>query len=99
MQCLSYSHFFSKKFQHICVSLDVNFNESLTNDVVSFEQLDPEILIMHHVGLVQNLQTKYGKYPKIVQKVPGKMANANSADPDQTAPEEGPHYLPIHQVF
>ena len=31
--------FFSKKFQHICVSLDVNFNESLTNDVVCFEQL------------------------------------------------------------
>ena len=23
---------------HICVSLDVNFNESLTNDVVNFEQ-------------------------------------------------------------
>ena len=35
--------FFSKKFQHICVSLDVNFNESLTNDVVSFEQLGPEV--------------------------------------------------------
>ena len=35
--------FFSKKFQHICVSLDVNFNESLTNDVVSFEQLGPEL--------------------------------------------------------
>ena len=32
------SSFFSKKFQHICVSLDVNFNESLT----SFEQLGPE---------------------------------------------------------
>ena len=32
---------FSKKFQHICVSLDVNFNEWLTNDVVSFEQLGP----------------------------------------------------------
>ena len=31
--------FFSKKFQHICVSLDVNFNESLTNDIVMFEQL------------------------------------------------------------
>ena len=39
----SYSHFFSEKIQHICVSLDVNFNESLTNDVVSFEQLGPEI--------------------------------------------------------
>ena len=34
--------FFSKKFQHICVSLDVNFNESLTNDVISFEQLGPD---------------------------------------------------------
>ena len=36
--------FFSKKFQHICVSLDVNFNKSLTNDVVSFEQLGPVLL-------------------------------------------------------
>ena len=34
--------FFSKRFQHICVSLDVNFNESLNNNVVSFEQLGPE---------------------------------------------------------
>ena len=34
--------FFLQKFQHICVSLDVNFNKSLTNDVVSFEQLGPE---------------------------------------------------------
>ena len=36
--------FFSKKFQHIRVSLDVNFNESLTNDIVSFEQLGPGVL-------------------------------------------------------
>ena len=35
--------FFSKKFQHICVSLDVNFNASLTNDIVSFEQLGPAV--------------------------------------------------------
>ena len=33
--------FFSKKNQYICVSLDVNFNESLANGVVSFEQLGP----------------------------------------------------------
>ena len=33
--CKSYSHFFSKKFQHICVWLDVNFNELLTNDIVN----------------------------------------------------------------
>ena len=49
MHCKSYSHFFSKKFQHICVSLDVNFNESLTNDVVSFEQLGPDINIIFFV--------------------------------------------------
>ena len=41
-KCEYASHFFSKKFQHICVSLDVNFNESLTNDVISFEQLGPD---------------------------------------------------------
>ena len=41
MHCKSYSHFFSKNYQNICVSLDVNFNESLTNDIVSFEQLGP----------------------------------------------------------
>ena len=35
--------FLNKKFQHICISLDVNFNESLTNDVVSFEQFGPDI--------------------------------------------------------
>ena len=35
--------FFSKKFQHICISLDVNIKESLTNDVVSFEQLGPDV--------------------------------------------------------
>ena len=37
--------FFSKKFQHICISLNLNFNESLTNDIVSFEQLGPEVLL------------------------------------------------------
>ena len=41
MHCKNYSHFFSKKFQNICVTL-VNFNESLTNDVVSFEQLSQD---------------------------------------------------------
>ena len=45
MHCKSYSHFFSKKFQHNCVSLDVNFNESLTNDVVSFGKLGPGLLV------------------------------------------------------
>ena len=29
---------------HICVSFDVDFNELLTNDIVSFEQLGPVLL-------------------------------------------------------
>ena len=38
------THIFSAKIlQHICVSLDANFNESLTNDIVSFEQLGPDL--------------------------------------------------------
>ena len=45
LHCKSYSHFFSKKFQYICISLDVNFNELLSNDIVSFEQLGPGIKI------------------------------------------------------
>ena len=37
------THIFSaKKIHHICVSLGVNFNEPLTNDVVSFVQLGPD---------------------------------------------------------
>ena len=38
--------FAAKKFQHICISLNVNFNESLTNDVISFEQLGSDLVFM-----------------------------------------------------
>ena len=72
--------FFSKKFQHICVSLDVNFNESLTNDVVSFEQLGPELFSLYtilqkaHTGF-QLLSENVGKlsylslYPTIYRHI------------------------------
>ena len=40
------THIFSaKNFSIFCISLDVNFNKSLTNDIVSFEQLDPGVII------------------------------------------------------
>ena len=42
-------HFFSKKIQNIRVSLDVNFKESLTNDIVSFEQLGPDTCIIFYL--------------------------------------------------
>ena len=38
------SRFFQQKISDICVSFDVNFNESLTNDIISFEQLGPGLL-------------------------------------------------------
>ena len=46
--------FFSvKTFQHICISLDLNFNGSLTNDIVSFEQLGPGFELKHKPYLHQ----------------------------------------------
>ena len=70
MRCKSYSNFFSKKFQHICVSLDVNFNESLTNDVVSFEQLGPGII--KYVCIV---------YPHALKKAIGTLLTPQSVCP------------------
>ena len=43
------THIFQQKYQHICVSLDVNFNESLTNDIASFEQLGPGVRVADSV--------------------------------------------------
>ena len=63
------AHFFRKKFQHICVSLDVNFNELLTNNVISFEQLGPDF------------QESSWSKPILVWR-PSKGELANSADPD-----------------
>ena len=64
--CKSYSHFFSKKFQHICVSLDVNFNESLTNDFISFEQLglEQEFIQSIFLPLSQKIMTLFWQHLK-----------------------------------
>ena len=50
--------FFSKKCQHICISLDVNFNELLTNDIVSFEQLGSGFLhtFQHYLSHLETLK-------------------------------------------
>ena len=37
----SYSHFFSKNINVYAIFNDQSFNEALTNDIVSFEQLSP----------------------------------------------------------
>ena len=51
--------FFSKKFQHICISLDVNFNESLTNDVVSFEQLGQDLWLTVYTQYTVTVDSRY----------------------------------------
>ena len=42
--------FFQQKFQHTCVSLDANFYESLTNNIVSFEQLGPGVVMLYDIS-------------------------------------------------
>ena len=43
-KCNSYSHFFfSKNISVYAIFNDQSFNDTLTNDIVSFEQLDPDL--------------------------------------------------------
>ena len=71
MHCKSYSHFFSKKFQHICVSLDVNFNKSLTNDIVSFEQLGPGLWKKNYLFSCSQLEPIFFlSFPPHINNIP-----------------------------
>ena len=49
--------YFSKKFRHICVTLDINFNKLLTNDIVSF-QLGPIYLEMMMIMMIMMIKDK-----------------------------------------
>ena len=40
-KCKSFSHFFSKNISVYAIFNDQSFNDMLTNDIVSFEQLGP----------------------------------------------------------
>ena len=42
LQCKSFSHFSNKKYWHVWNINAWNFNDTLTNDVVSFEQPGPD---------------------------------------------------------
>ena len=41
-KCKSYSHFFSKNICKYAIFNEQSFNDTLTNDIVSFEQLGPD---------------------------------------------------------
>ena len=49
-KCKSYSHIFSKNISVYAIFNDQSFNDTLTNDIVSFEQLGPG-LIMFLLGM------------------------------------------------
>ena len=44
-KCKSYSHFFSRNISVYAIFNDQSFNDTLTNDIVSFEQLGPEVYV------------------------------------------------------
>ena len=60
LHCKSFTHFFNKKYWHIWNISVWNFNVSLTNDVVSFEQPGPEL---------QSLKQAYDHENKFQPKV------------------------------
>ena len=43
-KCKSYSHFFSKSISLYAIFMDQSFNDTLTNDIISFEQLGHYLL-------------------------------------------------------
>ena len=45
-KCKSYSHFFSKNISIYTIFNNQNFNDTLTNHIISFEQLGPD---HHHI--------------------------------------------------
>ena len=50
--------FFQQKCQHICISLDENFHELLTNNIISFEQLGSGVLhtFQHYLSHLETLK-------------------------------------------
>ena len=49
-KCKSYSHFFSKNISIYIIFNDQSFNDTLTYDIVSYEQMSP---------VLENLVVKY----------------------------------------
>ena len=61
MKCKSYSHFFSKNISVYAIFNDQSFNDTLTNDIVSFEQLGPDqepFVFFSFCGLFSNICPK-----------------------------------------
>ena len=69
--CKSYSHIFSKNIRIYTIFNDQSFNDTLTNDIVSFEQLGPEQLVHPFSTLVAH---KVQNPVFLTRKVPDQTA-------------------------
>ena len=70
-KCKSYSHFFGKNISVYNIFDDKSFNNMLTNDIVSFEQLGPECFLWIPVVLYEEVIIVYMVYglPDLVPSV------------------------------
>ena len=60
MKCKSYTHFFSKNIGIYAVFNDQNFNNALTNDIVSFEQLGPVLFLNKSSAILVQILEQVG---------------------------------------
>ena len=74
-KCKSYSHFFSKNISVYAIFNYQSFNNTLTNDIVSFEQLGPECLgnysiapEMTHIFQIKRTEPLCSKLKKVVSQ-------------------------------
>ena len=90
-KCKSYSHFFSKNTSINAIFNDQSFNDTLTNDIFSFEQLGPEVGNVNHKAI----WTLHGEndprndflinlYKSYVAELRFELANPGSASRDAT---------------
>ena len=61
VKCKSYSHFYRKNISIYAIFNDQSFNDTLTNDIVSFEQLGPVCFPAHSRPSEKQSALKGGK--------------------------------------
>ena len=63
--------FFSKNISVFAIFNDQSFKETLTNDIVSFEQLGPEKIIVFSFFLDINMYSKTSMIRTLMSNLPG----------------------------
>ena len=63
---VAFANFFSKNISVYAIINDQSFNDTLTNDVISFEQLGPGLLLSAASEVGYLLDTKFILIPNII---------------------------------